>query len=201
VSGPKTSLESSLVDLGVADVRWDHRPLVVLGDDVGVDALLDRAEALTKQFQRHRGTFANIGGEQFGEAMRELAAISELLERAGASVYLSWTVDVDSPETGAAMAKNQERQTAIATQLLFVDVEWGALSDEAAAALMAHDSLAFCRHWLSVKRSGRPFLLSEPEEKIVAEKYVTGVAAWTRLYDEQVSAIRVALGPDRIVPV
>jgi oligoendopeptidase F len=42
-------------------------------------------------------------------------------------------------------------------------------------------------------RKFRPYLLSEPEERIVTEKTVSGVSAWSRLYEEQLGALRVSL--------
>ena len=51
------------------------------------------------------------------------------------------------------------------------------------------------RHHLRTIRRYRPHLLSEPEEKLMAEKSVTGREAWSRLFSEQTSAIRVDL-PD-----
>ncbi len=45
----------------------------------------------------------------------------------------------------------------------------------------------------AAQRKFRPYLLSEPEEKIVTEKTVSGVAAWSRLYEEQLGALRVPL--------
>src|SRR5947209_9543491 len=47
-------------------------------------------------------------------------------------------------------------------------------------------------------RSYRPHLLTEPEEKILAEKAISSHSAWSRLFGEQVSAIRVALDGDEV---
>ena len=44
-------------------------------------------------------------------------------------------------------------------------------------------------------RRYRDHLLSEPEEKVLAEKSLTGAGAWTRLFEELTAAIRVRL-PD-----
>ena len=50
-------------------------------------------------------------------------------------------------------------------------------------------ALARYRHYLEQKRAWRPHYLSEPEEKILDEKAVTGRAAFVRLFDETVSAM------------
>ncbi len=49
------------------------------------------------------------------------------------------------------------------------------------------------RHYLRNVRRYRDHLLSEPEEKILAEKALTGASAWTRLFEELTSAIEVEL--------
>ncbi|HEY3018644.1 MAG TPA: M3 family oligoendopeptidase, partial [Solirubrobacteraceae bacterium] len=95
------------------------------------------------------------------------------------------------PERGALLQRVQERGTAIETKLLFFGLEWAALDDDKAEELLAADGLDFARHHLRMERRYRPYLLSEPEEKILAEKQVTARAAWARLFAEHVSAIEV----------
>jgi oligoendopeptidase F len=180
--------------LGVADVRFDHSALLTEAGAANFEDLLDAAEKLASSFTARRGTIAIVTPAEFGVMLHDLAAIYELLERAGASVYLNYTVNVADPTAGAAMAKLQERSTAIGNRLVFFDLEWAAADDAHADALLADPATEFCRHWLRVKRLGRPYLLTEPEEKLIAEKSVTGVAAWTRLYDEQLSAVSIDLG-------
>jgi oligoendopeptidase F len=87
----------------------------------------------------------------------------------------------------------QEKSTAIETQLLFFELEWAALEDERADELLAADGLDTARHFLRSSRRYRPHLLSEPEEKILTEKTVSGRSAWSRLFSEQVSALSVSL--------
>jgi oligoendopeptidase F len=77
--------------------------------------------------------------------------------------------------------------------LLFFELEWAALDDERADELLQADGLDKARHHLRTLRRYRPHLLSEPEEKILAEKAVTGREAWTRLFSEVTSAIKVDL--------
>jgi oligoendopeptidase F len=87
----------------------------------------------------------------------------------------------------------EERATAISTQLLFFELEWAELPDDRAAVLLASERLAFCRHHLESVRRYRPHLLSEPEERLMTEKAVTGRGAWSRLFSELTSAITVDL--------
>src|SRR5690606_36297061 len=93
------------------------------------------------------------------------------------------------------MQRVQERSTAIGTRLLFFDLEWAALDDARVEALLADPRLDWCAHHLRSERRYRDHLLSEPEERILTEKAVTGRNAWSRLFSELTSAITVEL-PD-----
>ncbi len=125
--------------------------------------------------------------------MHELATIQELVGRAGTYAGLCFSVDTADPVAGALMQEVQERGTEVETTLLFFELEWAALSDEQVEDLLADDRLGFCAHYLRNARRYREHLLSEPEEKILAEKSVTGASAWSRLFDELTSAIEVRL--------
>ncbi len=125
--------------------------------------------------------------------MAELAEIYELLGRAGSYAALRFSTDTATPANGALLQKVQERETQIATTLLFFELEWAALSDERAEELLAGEGLDFCRHYLLNARRYREHLLTEPEEKILAEKALTGAGAWSRLFEELTSAIEVNL--------
>jgi oligoendopeptidase F len=47
-------------------------------------------------------------------------------------------------------------------------------------------------------RRYRDHLLSEPEEKILAEKSLTGASAWTRLFEELTSALKVGIDDEQV---
>jgi oligoendopeptidase F len=183
-------------DLTAADVAWDLEPLVQGKGEAGVTQLLDEAEQRAKALAPYRGRIASLDAPAFAALMREIAAISELLGRAGSYAGLRFAIDTADPTRGALLARTEERGTAISNELIFLKLEWAALSDERADALLASPALDFCRHHLAVERRHRPHLLSEPEERILADKGVTGRSAWNRLFDEQTSAITVTLGAE-----
>src|SRR5439155_9406821 len=86
--------------------------------------------------------------------------------------------------------RTREQRTAINKHLIFFDLEWVQLADEPARAVLADPQLAKYRHYLEHKRAWRPHYLSEPEEKILDEKSVTGRAAFVRLFDETVASMK-----------
>ena len=89
------------------------------------------------------------------------------------------------------MANADEKSTEISNTLLFVELEWAAADDVHVEEVLTQPELDFCRHHLSAARRYRPHLLSEPEEKILADKAVTGSSAWGRLFSELTSTIEV----------
>src|ERR1700728_1057425 len=110
--------------------------------------------------------------------MPELGVIYELAGRAGSYAGLDFATDTADPERGALMQRAQERETAIETLLVFFDLEWAALENERADALLEDERLEFCRHHLRPARRYRPHLLSEPEELILTEKALSARSAW-----------------------
>jgi oligoendopeptidase F len=127
--------------------------------------------------------------------MRDLAEITELVGRAGSYAHLDFSIDTSDPRRGALVARVTERGTAIETKLVFFELEWAALDDARADELLRHDGLDFARHYLRTARRYRPHLLSEPEEKLMAEKAQTGNAAWSRLFAELMAQIKVGDQP------
>jgi oligoendopeptidase F len=189
----------STIDL--QQVAWDLEPLVDGDGPAGADRLLAEADRRAAAFaEAYAGRVDQLDGPGLAAAVSELEAIAELTGRAGSYASLRFAVDTQDPATGALLARVQEQGTAIETKLLFFDLEWAALDDEHAEELLAAEGLDTARHYLRTARRYRPHLLSEPEEKVMAEKAVTGREAWTRLFSELTSAIEVDL-PDQEEPV
>src|SRR6478609_7631662 len=177
-------------DLTASDVAWDLEPLVEDKGPTGVDEHLAAAEACASRIEAARGTIATLDVAGLAAVMQHVAELQEHLGRAGNYAGLRFTVDTTDAERGALMQRVEEDSTAIATRAIFLELEWAALPD----ALLADPALDFCAHYLRSARRYRPHLLTEPEEKILAEKDVTGSSAWARLFSELTSTITIDLG-------
>ena len=174
---------------------WNLDPIVDGEGSAGVQRLLDEAlERGAKFAKTHSGRVASLDSGGLREAMLELATILGLVDRAASYAMLQFTTDTADPARGALLQSVQERGTTLETQLLFFELEWAALEDDQAEALLDGGAdLEFCAHHLRSARRYRAHLLTEPEERIMAEKGLASSASWTRLFGEQVSAIRVSL--------
>ncbi|HEX2103755.1 MAG TPA: oligoendopeptidase, partial [Solirubrobacteraceae bacterium] len=182
-------------------VAWDLDPLVEGEGPEGADRQLAEADQRAAAFsERYAGRVKDLDGAELADAMRELQEITELVGRAGNYAHLRFSVDTADPANGALLARVTERATAVETKLLFFELEWAAVDDDRVEELLAADGLETSRHHLRTVRRYRPHLLSEPEEKIMSEKAVSGRDAWSRLFSEQTSAIKVDL-PDEAEPV
>ena len=180
-------------DLTAAGVAWDLEPLVDgLGAD-GVDTMLDDAAERVAALQVHRGKLGELDASQLAAVMHEVAVVSEIVGKVGSYAGLRFSVDTSDPERGKMLAHVDERSTAIGNELLFLELEWAELPDEHVERLLRSDELGFCRHYLAAARRYRPHLLTEPEERLMAEKSVTGRSAWARLFSELTSVITVDL--------
>ena len=201
MAAPSTS------DPDLEQVAWDLSHLLAAdaGDGADpattVDQTLAGARERSEAFaERYRGRMDTLDAAALAGAMREIEHIEDAIGRVFSYAALSFATDTADPARGALLQHVQEEATGISTLLVFWELEWAALDDARAEALLASDELDFCGHHLRAARRYRPHLLTEPEEKLMSEKAVTGRSAWDRLFEEQTSAIRVAL-PDEGEPV
>jgi oligoendopeptidase F len=174
-------------------VAWDLGDLYAGPDDPRISQDLDAAQARAQAFEAtYRGKIATDAGpapDLLLAALRELEGLYEQMDRPAAYAGLLHAAKTDDPKRGALLSRTRERRTAINKHLIFFDLEWVKLDDEPARRLMADPALAKYRHYLEQQRAWRPHRLSEPEEKLLEEKAITGRAAWVRLFDETVSSL------------
>ena len=187
--------EATEADLSAQGIHWDLETLL---DGHSVDDLLDTSEAGIDELAELRGTIDTLDAGDLAAAMTSLAAIQDSLGRVGYYAMLRFSENTLDPERGALMMKVQERSTAMATKLVFLELEWAAMDQDRCDELLADPRVDFCAHHLRSIRRYRDHLLSEPEEKLLTEKSVSGSSAWVRLFDEQTSAISVDL-PSELV--
>jgi len=181
--------DAAAAPTGAEKVTWRLEDLVSPPDEAGVDLALSGAEKATEAFAaRWRGRIDSLSAADFCELLKEYEVILETVGRAESVASLSWCTQSDDPARGALLQRVSERQAAMIQKLLFLDLEWANAPDEKAAALIAHPLLERWRHWMQVARRYKPHLLSEPEEKVLAEKAVTGRQAWVRYFDETMAA-------------
>lgn len=101
--------------------------------------------------------------------------------RLGAFAYLWFSENTKHPQARSFKSRVEERLTALTNRLLFFELWWQSVDDTNAGRLMA--DAGDLRYHLETIRRFKPHTLSEPEEKIINVKNVTGRSAVHTLYD------------------
>ncbi|MBM2823252.1 MAG: oligoendopeptidase, pepF/M3 family [Thermoleophilia bacterium] len=179
---------------GAEEVAWDLSDLYESGDDPRLEQDVQEAEAAAAAFrERYYGRVAELSATEFAEAIDERERIESIFTRAIYYAHLWFSTDMADSPRGALLARLTEKGAGLDTQLLFFGLEIADLDDAATEVLLADAALERWAHWLRSVRKFRPYILTEPEEKIMTEKSVSGMTAWDRLFDELLGAVRVDL--------
>jgi oligoendopeptidase F len=174
---------------------WDLSDLYPSPDSPEVKADLDRAERRAKGFaQAHAGTLASLSGAAMAAVIAEYERIQELLGRVASYAQLLFAGDSSDPSVGRFYQTVNERVTTIGSDLIFFALEMNRVDDAVLEAKLADPALARYRPWLRDLRVFRPHQLSDDLEKLTHERDLTASAAWSRLFDETVAAMRIKLG-------
>ncbi|MBE2234276.1 MAG: M3 family oligoendopeptidase [Anaerolinea sp.] len=184
---------------GAEEIAWNLADLYAGMDDPQLDADLDTCDAEAQAFQAdYRGRVASLSAAELAALIARYETLNERMGRIGAFAGLNWTQNTEDPARGALMQRVTERGARLSQELVFLELELAAAPDDSAAAWLADPALARWQHWLEVVRIFRPHLLSEPEEKLLTEKSVTGAAAWVRFFEETHGAARYELDGEQL---
>ena len=157
---------------------------------------LKRAQEEAKQFsEAWRGKLAAIaeaenGGERLGEAVRTYEGLQDLTGRVMSYASLLYASDTSDAARAKFYGDTHERVTALSGDLLFFELELNRIDDAMLELALAAPALAHYRPWLEDIRKERPHQLTDDIEQLFLEKSVSGVAAWNRLFDDTMSALR-----------
>jgi len=180
---------------------WNLEPIVDNQGEAGALRLLDqarsRAEALRAELA---GRLAQLEVDALVSAVGELTEIRELLSRASGYGRMRGYADSADPTAGALQGAAEAAQAEIDAQLMFFELEWVALDEARAEALLAGagDQLDFAAHHLRHLRARRPYLLSHEQERILAETSVQRLSAWKRLYSENAARLTAEIDGDSV---
>jgi oligoendopeptidase F len=150
-----------------------------------VDAQVQRFEGL------RRSLSPDIPVAQFLDALRLAESITRTMNRLGAYAYLWFSQDTRHQAARAFKARVDELQAGLANRMLFFDLWWQHMDDANAGRLLA--AAGDFRYHLESLRRFKPHTLSEPEEKIINVKSVTGRQAVIGLYDILTSGLTYSL--------
>jgi oligoendopeptidase F len=126
-------------------------------------------------------------------AIREYESIHEAAMRPLLFARLLRSADTHDPVAARLFHEVREAWEEAGVRLAFFPLELAALSDQALASLAADNDMSFYGHFLARLTRTRPHLLSEPEERIIRRKALTGRRAHEFLYDELLGEVRTPI--------
>ena len=183
-------------------IRWDLSDLYVSLQDPNLNRDQEQARELASAFRsRYEGQIQAevITPTLVADSLREYEELLEKVCKPMVYARLLHSADSKEAEHGALLAATHEAFTAIQTRVMFYELDWIALPDEVAARIARSPECSKWRHFLEKIRVFKPHTLTEPEEIIVAEKGVTGLSAFCRLFDEITSSAQFEVEADGVV--
>ena len=162
--------------------RWSLADLYPSGDSKEMQASFDQLEKLVDAFEKYRPELKDdIAFERFLKIIKDMEEIVKLMQRIGGYAELWFAEDTQNQNAMSLLARIEQLSADISNRMLFFTLWWKGL-DDASAQRLTRDSGDY-HYWLEEMRHFKPHTLSEPEEKIINLKDVTGSNALITLYD------------------
>jgi oligoendopeptidase F len=173
-----------------ANVIWDLGDLYCSSCGPQIEADTKRLKDMVSAFSSYRGKVAVMGPQELLRAVREIEEIGECAQKLLAYAYLNFSTSTTNPAASALFQAATELHGEIRRDTLFLELEWTKLDDNQSVRIASDPVLSKYRHYLMSLRRYKPHLLSEPEERVLADREPAGVTAWEALFDKLLGRLR-----------
>lgn len=178
-------------------LRWDLSPLYPTPDSPALaDDMRDIAKDAQAFADQYRGRVAKLAPADLLAALKTLEAFNSRMMRVHGYSMLAFSTDTQSPQTKDLLDKTRNWGTDLHNLLQFFDLELKAIPEADFQRLLAASELSRYHYFLTRERKFAPHTLTEPEERLMAVKAITGESAWSQLYEEISALIRVTVSID-----
>lgn len=169
---------------------WNLNDLFQGPDDPRIPATLDQLAQAAQDFAtRYQGKVATLDPAALAEALRTYEQLQQEASKPATYASLRFAADT-APENGAHVQKLREKTTQALLPTLFFPIELARLDGKQLADLAVAPELANWHRYLLQAARTAAYTLTEPEEKLLAQKANTGNRAWVRLFHELTSNLR-----------
>jgi oligoendopeptidase F len=178
-----------VTSLSAAGVRWNLSDLEPDAETARRewDELIARAGEFA---ERRRGTVGSAGPEGLRELLDELDALAQDISRVRFYATAREHTEAADAEANDLATLARDRLADLESLLLFVDLEWLALEDAEADALLAATELEPYAHRLRVAREEKPYVLPEGEEQALNARR-PAISAWESLHGRELATLTV----------
>ncbi len=185
------------MEYDINSLLWDTTALYPSPDAPELERDLQEAASRTREFRgRYLGNIAAMDAAGFLEALTVYEALQGLVAKPQSYAYLLFAGDSSKDVNKRLSQRAIEFGNLMARELLFFDLEIIQLEDVVFQSLVIDPLLTGYRHYLESIRRFRPHTLPEREETLLKRKTLTGVDAFTRLFDELSSSFTYSFEVD-----
>ena len=165
-----------------SQTAWDLDDLYQGLEDPRLEADFAEVSQIVQDFQSVREELTpDLSAVRFLAILAQYEKAYRLVSRLSGYSQLAFAGDTQDQSIQALMARVDQFQAEVGNETLFFSLWWKALEDADAQRLL--DASGDYRYWLISVRNFKEYTLSEPEEKIINIKDVTGFTALNMLYD------------------
>jgi oligoendopeptidase F len=185
------------MDYPIENMLWDTTRLYPspLAERLEKD-ISDAAEQASAFREKYLGKVASIDAAGLRAALITYESLQELVAKPQLYAYLLFAADSEDDTNKRLSQRTAEFGNKMSRELLFFDLELIQLPDEKYGSVIDDAGLAGYRHFLESLRKYRPHTLAEREEQLLKLKCLTGVDAFTRLFDELSASFRYRMDVD-----
>jgi oligoendopeptidase F len=162
--------------------RWSLNDLYSSAESPEFEAAFNELKTAVSGFEKVRPQLTgDMTTTDFMRLVSRLEEIYRLSSTINGYAGLWFSEDTQNQKAQSLVARIDRLNAEMSNQLLFFSLWWKDLPDDQANRLM--EASGDVRYWLEEMRHFKPYTLTEPEEKIINLKDVTGSNAFNLLYD------------------
>lgn len=167
------------------DLTWNTALLYPAPDSPELEADLGSFDKLAADFRSsYFEKVAELDNANLLAAIREYESLQNRMAKPFCYAHLLFAADSGNEVFRALSQRCSELGSRLSQQLLFFDLELMELEDDRFESFRSYPEAANYLHFLEGIRKFRPHTLKENEERLLTRKDLTGVRAFTKLFDE-----------------
>jgi oligoendopeptidase F len=161
---------------------WSLTDLFPSQESSEMQAAFETIQAQVSDFEGRRAELTpQIPADDFLKFVQSLETISQLIHKVFSFASLRFYGDTQDQDAQTFLARVDQFMADIENRMLFFSLWWKSLEDEQAERLL--EKAGKYHYFLKEMRLFKPYTLTEPEEKVINIKNVTGTKAIEKLYE------------------
>ena len=181
---------------------WQLDDLFSGMDDPRLQTLFTSVETqVTKLVEREKGSLHKRNAQEVATILEEAELIAQTIDKPLVYATLLLATNQANSEFQAFFNRTQEKVTRISQQLLFIELEIGALDQAHIDHLLTSDVLSRYKHYLELIKKQAPHRLPEAEERLCIDLVRTGSRAVFQLYEQEWAKKRFGKQQEELIPL